>query len=417
MDNQDQKERQVAFRGADPRFTDAHLGTQCVRASENWEASEYCSAVTPIHNANVYYYENVQDLDDMVNHVKPGYGYARWGTPTNTTLERLLSTLEGAEATLVGASGMAAIHTALLAAGLEQNSTVVCSYDMYGPSFAMLGQIFAKLGVRVQMADFGDLEGLKAVLARSKPKVVYFEVMTNPLVKVVDAPAIIELAHSSGATVVVDNTFLTPYIYRPIPDGADYVCHSVSKYLSGHGDVMAGSVSTSGRRLEDLHYYMATLGGTLASNSAWLAIRGIKTFHLRMERHCSNALRLAEFLQDHPQTANVRYPGLPSHPQHELAKRLFRPDSFGGMLSFELVDGDKDKVYRFIDSLNFIVPGGSLGEVHTLILNPARTTHHNLSPEELAAAGIKPGTIRLSVGLEDVRDLEQDLDRALSKVG
>ena len=406
--------RPIGYRGPDVRFDAAHFGTQCIHAGERWAVPDYLEPVLPIHNSNVYYYERCQDLDDMIQGDKPGYGYARWGTPTASALERLLSTLEGAECTLTTSSGMAAIHAALLAAGVRQGAKLICSRDLYGSSYAMIRDIFSTFGAKIVFADFTDISALETLIAENKPEIVYFEVMTNPLVKVLDAPAIIRIAHRYGAKVVIDNTFLTPYLYKPLLDGADYVIHSLSKYLSGHGDVIGGSISTRQEYYDKLRVLVATIGGVLSSNSAWLTIRGIKTFALRMERHCTNALALATFLQSHPLVKRVYYPGLPNHLQNAVAKRIFRKDSFGGMISFELVDGNKEKVYRFIDSLQLIIPGGSLGEVNSLILNPARTTHHNLNAEELALAGISPGLVRLSAGLEDVDDLKHDLDQALS---
>lgn len=405
--------RRIAYRGADNRFVSSRLGTKCVHAGERWALPNYRELGTPIHSANIYFYEKFQELDDLVHGIKPGYSYARWGTPTLAVLERLMSTLTKAEVTLVSSSGMAAIHVALLASGLVQGTKLVCSRDLYGPSLDLIKKIFAGLGVEVFTWDFTDIIGLERLIESEVPDVVYFEVMTNPLLKIIDAPRIIEVAHHFGAKVIIDNTFLTPYIFKPLEHGADYVVHSVSKYLSGHGDVLAGSVSTRRENMEVLRSTLATTGCTLSSNSAWLAIRGIKTFHLRMPKHCENALELARYLENNSAVSRVFYPGLPSHPQHRLAKRIFSNEHYGGMITFEITKCSQDKVYEFIDSLKVIIPAGSLGDVHSLILPPSRTTHHKLTKEDLKLIGIKPNTVRLSVGLEDVGDLKMDLDQAL----
>jgi cystathionine beta-lyase/cystathionine gamma-synthase len=233
------------------------------------------------------------------------------------------------------------------------------------------------------------------------------------MTKVIDAPAVIEIAHRHGATVVVDNTFTTPYLLQPFQHGADFVSHSVSKFLSGHGDVLAGSVGCYRKDFDKLHDMLIQVGSTLGPNEAWLALRGLKTFALRMERHCANAQEVGQFLENHPLIEKVRYPGLPSHPQHNTALRLFPEGRYGAMLNFDVANCDKDKAFRFLDALGLILPATTLGDVYSIIVNPARTTHHWLTEEELAVIGISPGTFRMSVGIENVEDLKEDLDHAL----
>jgi cystathionine beta-lyase/cystathionine gamma-synthase len=352
-------------------------------------------------------------LDDMIYDKRTGYAYARWGSPTVSALERALSTLEGAEATLACSSGMAAVHLALLGVGLTQNATILCSNDVYGSTYDMIKNTFPTLGSRVIFADFLDLARLADIFEREQPRVVFFEVMTNPLCKVIDAPAVIEMAHRYDAKVIVDNTFATPYLFNPIAAGADFVCESLSKFIGGHSDLLGGSVSCKQVDLEKLEALQTQIGNTLDANAAFLALRGLKTFVLRLEKHCANGLELARFLENHPMVERVWYPGLPSHPQHATAKRIFRKGRFGGMMSFELRGGDKERVFRFINALQLVLPAGSLGDVNSLIVYPARTTHHWLSEEELKSIGITPATVRLSVGIENVQDLKADLDRAL----
>jgi cystathionine beta-lyase/cystathionine gamma-synthase len=243
--------------------------------------------------------------------------------------------------------------------------------------------------------------------------VVYFEVVTNPMTKVIDAPAVIEMAHRYGAQVIVDNTFTTPFLLKPFRIGADFVSHSVSKFLSGHGDVLAGSVSCYRKDFDKLHDMLIQVGCTLGPNEAWLALRGLKTFPLRMERQCASAVEVARFLEKHPLIERVRYPGLPSHPQYETARRIFPEGRYGAMLNFDIANCDKGKAFRFLDALRLVLPATTLGDIYSLIVNPARTTHHWLGEDELAAIGISPGTFRMSVGIESIEDLKEDLDQAL----
>jgi cystathionine beta-lyase/cystathionine gamma-synthase len=400
-------------RRADERYRDKGLETQCLHAGERWEKLDFWPSSTPIHNSTTYFYDSFQALEDRIYHRQPGYFYSRDGSPTNTALERALSTLESAEVTHVCSSGMAASHLALLTAGAGRDELILCSSDVYGSVYTMVESIFPHLGARSILMAFSDLNRLEEVVKKERPRVVYFEAVTNPMTKVIDAPAVIEIAHRYGAAVVVDNTFTTPYLLKPFEFGADFVAHSVSKFLSGHGDVLAGSVSCYRRDFAKLHDMMIQVGCTLGPNEAWLALRGLKTFPLRMERHCANALEIARFLESHPLVERVRYPGLPSHPQHETAQRIFHDGRFGAMLSFDIADCDRDKAFRFLDALKVVLPATTLGDVYSLIVNPARTTHRQLSEEELAAMGISIGTFRMSVGIESVEDLKEDLDQAL----
>jgi cystathionine gamma-synthase/methionine-gamma-lyase len=225
------------------------------------------------------------------------------------------------------------------------------------------------------------------------------------------------MAHRYGAVAIVDSTYTTPYLFRPLEHGADYVTHSVSKYLSGHGDVLAGSVSCQRKDYDHLLFTAIQIGSTLSPQDCWLAHRGLKTFPLRFARQCASALEIARYLQSQPLIERVWYAGLPSHPQHETAKRLFPEGTYGAMLNFDVASCDsKEKVFRFLDALQVILPATSLGDVYSLIVNPARSTHNWLSEEELAAIGIGVGTFRMSVGIEEADDLKEDLDRALATV-
>lgn len=411
--NDTQGARHGDHRRPDERYIERGLETQCTHAGERWERYDFWSSSTPIYNATTYFYDTFDQLEERIFYRAPGYVYSRYGTPTTTTLERALSTLEGADATLVCASGMAASHLALLAAGAGRDCPILCSSDVYGSVYTMVEDVFPHLGARTAFADFTDLDRLDEALTQTQARIVYFEVMTNPLTRVIDAPAVVELAHRHGARVIVDNTFTTPYLLQPFQFGADFVCHSVSKFLSGHGDVLAGSVGCREGDFTALHAMLIQVGCALGPNEAWLALRGLKTFALRMERHCANALAVARFLESHPLIARVRYAGLPTHPQHAVARRIFPDGRSGAMLSFDVADCDQVRAVRFLDALRLVLPATTLGDIYSLIVNPARSTHRWLGPERLAELGIQPGTFRMSVGIENVDDIQADLDQAL----
>jgi cystathionine gamma-synthase/methionine-gamma-lyase len=403
----------AANRRADARYAEKELATQCVHAGERWERPALWPSSTPIHNATTFFYDRAEDLDDVVWRRKPGYTYSRSGSPTTSALERALSTLEGAEVTRVCGSGMAASHLAILTAGAGKDGPILASSDVYGSVYTLMEGVFPALGTPSHVMSFADLDRLEDAIRRGRPRVVYFEVVTNPLTRVIDAPAVIELAHRHDAQVIVDNTFTTPYLLRPVELGADLVTHSVSKFLSGHGDVLAGSVGARLADYERLTDMLIQVGSALGPNEAWLALRGLKTFPLRMARQCESALHVARFLEAHPAVACVRYPGLPSHPDHATARRLFPAGRAGAMLSFDVADCDTRKAFRFLDALRLVLPATTLGDLYSIMVNPARTTHRWLGTDQLAALGIGPGTFRMSVGIEGVEDLLEDLDQAL----
>ncbi len=406
-------QRHAENRRADTRYLHRHIETQCIHAGERWEKYEFWSSSTPIYNATTFLYDSYTQLEDRLFYREPGYVYSREGSPTTTALERAISTLEGAEVTHVCASGMAASHLALLAAGAGAQGGILCSSDVYGSVYTMVENVFPHLGAPTAFADFTDLDRLEEAMRAFRPRVVYFEVMTNPLTKIIDAPAVIDMAHRYQARVVVDNTFTTPYLMKPFQMGADFVVHSVSKFLAGHGDVLAGSVSCANDDFATLHSLLTQVGCPLGPNEAWLALRGLKTFALRMERHCANAQAIAHFLASHPLVERVRYAGLLDHPQYAIARRTFAPGRYGAMLSFDIADCDQARAVRFLDALRIILPATTLGDCYSLIVNPATSTHRWLGTERLAALGISPGTFRMSVGLEHVADLQEDLDQAL----
>jgi len=392
------------------------FATKAVHAGEHPRPFEATPTVTPIHNAVTYTYADMEALDRVFEDSSKGFVYSRFGNPTNAAFEAAMAALEGGSAALSFASGMAAIHAALLAAGARAEATVVAATDIYGATYTLLSRLFATLGVRAVFCDFTDLEKLEKTLGEARPRVVLFETLSNPLLRLADTPEVIERAHACGADVIVDSTFATPYLIRPLEMGADYVVHSVTKYLSGHGDVLAGVVVTNERNRPGLSDILKAVGGNLGPNEAWLALRGLKTLPLRMERQCQNAARVASWLEAHPRVALVHYPGLPSHPQHALARRLLAGGLFGAMVSFEIEGAGRPEVFRFLEALELCLPATSLGDVQTLALYPAHSSHRALTPEQRVNIGISDGLVRLSVGIEAAEDILADLSQALDAI-
>jgi cystathionine beta-lyase/cystathionine gamma-synthase len=282
----------------------------------------------------------------------------------------------------------------------------MCSRDVYGVTRRLLSDL-AQHEIETRYIDVFDLDGIERGLAQSRARVLYFETVTNPLLRVPDARSLIELAHAAGASAVVDNTFATPYVYRPLEMGADIVVESATKYIAGHGDVIAGVVATSRSLAQRVRDARTVSGGILSPFEAWLTLRGIRTLPLRMERQSSTARRLAAWLADQPWVETVYYPGLVTHPQHAIARAEFK-DVFGGMLAFD-IRGGRESALRFMDALELVTPGTSLGDVESLALYPPLSSHRTLSPDELRSAGIGEGLIRMSVGVEHPDDLMEDL--------
>jgi len=355
----------------------------------------------------------MEDLDGVFAGTRQGYVYARYGNPTVAALEEAVAALEEGETGLAVASGMAAIHAALLATGARAGSAVVAAQDIYGATYALLDQLMRSQGVTVHFVDVSDLDAVDSACAELRPVALLVETISNPLLKLADLRGLADVAHRHGAALLVDNTFATPCLMQPLNLGADVVIHSSTKYLGGHGDVLSGVVVTSEARRADLFEVLKVTGGNLGPQEAWLVLRGIKTLALRMRQHCENGLAVARWLDGHPRVSQVLYPGLPSHPQHALAERLFGGRGYGGMVSFELAQADQRQVFRFFESLRVCLPATTLGDVCTLVLYPAHSSHRALSPEERARTGISDGLVRMSVGIEAVEDLLSDLEQAL----
>jgi cystathionine beta-lyase/cystathionine gamma-synthase len=391
--------------------------TRAVHAGERVPPADYVPVATPIWPTVGYVYDSMDDLDAVFAKTKPGQIYLRYTSPTAMAFEAAVASLEEAEAAQAFASGMAAIHAALLAAGARSGASIVAALDVYGATFTLLTGLLAQMGANVQLVDATNLSEVESALQETKAIILLVETISNPLLKVADIPALAKMAHNHGASLLVDNTFASPYLFRPLKHGADYVIHSATKYISGHGDVLAGVVATSKANKERLFDLNKLTGGTLAPFEAWLALRGLKTLPLRMRQQCQNAQRVAEWLTTQPKIARVIYPGLPSHPQHALATKLLNGRGFGGVLSFEIAGADRAQAFRFMEALQLCLPATSLGDIYSLIVHPASSSHRTLSAEERARVGIPEGLLRLSTGIEDAEDILADLEQALAKIG
>ena len=402
--------------------------TRAVHAGDRKAQAAFTPATTPIYAASSYFYPRMEDIERVFAGEAPGQGYARYGNPTNEALEQLVATLEGAETACAAASGMAALYVALSAAMTDRRKSIVAGNALFGETFRMLGDILEPMGVDVAFADPCDFDAFRAVIEEASPACVFVESISNPLVRVPPLDRIVEAAHARDAVVVVDATFTTPALLRPLDLGVDLVVHSATKYLAGHGDVLGGIVVAREPWREILLALTRNLGSNLGPHEAYMTMRGIKTLPLRMERHCRNALQVAQALAGRPRVERVHYPGLPSHPDHGTARRLFSsasesstsedspvesPQMFGGILSFALRDAGREEVFHFLDQLRLIIRGTSLGDVHSLIAYPAISSHRNLAPNHRRRLGIGDNLLRLSVGIEAAEDIIADLEQAL----
>lgn len=338
-----------------------------------------------------------------------GYEYSRSGNPTRAALETCLAALEGGTRGLAFASGLAA-STAVVQALLKPGDEVAAAADLYGGTYRLLERVFKPWGLVSRYTDDPSPAGFQKIIT-PKTKLVWIETPTNPLLQILDIAALADLAHKAGALLAVDNTFASPYLQQPIPLGADLVVHSTTKYLGGHSDVVGGAVIGSQELLQPIAFFQNAAGGVPGPFDAFLTLRGIKTLAIRMERHCANACRLATWLAEQPAVQRIYFPGLPSHPGHDVAKRQMR--DFGGMISV-VVKGGKEGALRLMTRTRLFSLAESLGGVESLISHPATMTHASIPPEVREARGVVDGLVRLSVGIEDADDLQEDLRQALA---
>ncbi|MDN5697697.1 MAG: PLP-dependent aspartate aminotransferase family protein [Rubrobacter sp.] len=373
---------------------------------------------TPIYASTTFSHESVEQTDRILGGEEEGYSYARYDNPTIVALEEALRTLEDPEnkhqtEACAFSSGMAAMHTALTAAEVGAGATVLAADQLYGQTATLLMQIFAAMDVQTKFVDVYDQEAVREAVEESAPRAVVVESISNPLLRVADVPKIAEIAHGAGAALIVDNTFGTPYLQRPLDLGADIVVHSATKYLAGHGDVTAGVVAAVPPYTGAVDQVRKLTGGILGPFEAWLTLRGMKTLPLRMQKQCENARHIAHALAKTPGVARVNHPSLQEHPDAELAPRMI--SDTGGLLSFELEDASREGAFRFLNSLQVCVRAPSLGDVYTLITHPASSSHRELPASRRERLGVTEGLVRISVGIEHPEDVVEDIQQALQK--
>jgi cystathionine gamma-synthase/methionine-gamma-lyase len=389
------------------------IQSKAVHVGDRKKPGSSIPSTTPIYTATTFFYETTEQLDKVFGEEVEGQSYSRYGNPTNAALEEAVTSLENGAATLACSSGMTALHVAITIALLDRRKSVLAANAIYGATVQLLMKVLEPFGIEVNLVDICDLDGVKAAIDEYKPGCVVMETISNPLLRVGEIDKIAEMARAAGAALVVDNTFATPMLVQPLDLGAHIVVHSLTKYLAGHGDVLGGSVTTDADHAQTLKGMGKIYGPVLGPFEAYMTMRGIKTFPLRMETQCRNACRVASWLASHPKVAHVNYPGNPKHPDSECVKRLLPADLHGAMVSFDLKDAGKPEVFACMDRMKMIVRGTSLGDVHTLALYPAISSHRDIPPKQRDRLGIRDSLLRISVGIEAVDDIIADLEQAI----
>ena len=394
-----------------------HSGERRPKGQNGPEDETFFPISTPIYASTTFSHPDIETTDRVLGGEEPGYSYARWGNPTVAALEEALASLEapeGGSRALALASGMAAMHAALTATELGPGATVLAAEQLYGSTATLLMQIFGASGVEVRFVDAYDLGAVKEGVSELKPRSVVVESISNPLLRVADTPGIAEITRDAGSALIVDNTFGTPYLQRPLELGADIVVHSATKYLSGHGDLTVGVVAAGAPYDTALEQIRKTVGYVLGPFEAWLAHRGLKTLPLRMQRQCENARLISARLASHPKVAKVHHPALADHPDTKVARRVL--SDTGGLVSFELAAEGREAAFRFLNSLELCVRAPSLGDIYTLAIHPATSSHRELSPSRRERLGVRENLIRLSCGIEHPDDVISDLEQALGRL-
>lgn len=389
------------------------IHTAAVHKGDRKKPGPHIPVTTPVYTASSYFYESMEQLDRIFAREAEGYCYARYDNPTSAALEEAVTALEGGHGAMACASGMLALQMAIMAALADRRKSIVAASALYGATVSMLMNVFEPLGTSVRWVDVVDLEALRKAVDEAKPGCIVIETISNPLLRVGEIDRIAEIAREAGAALVVDNTFATPLLFRPLEHGAHFSVHSLTKYLAGHGDVLGGIVVTDAQHYDGLRSLGRIVGPVLGPFEAYLTMRGIKTFPLRMERQCANACRVAAWLSGHPKVERVYFSGDPAHPDAATIRRLFPQNLYGAMVSFELKDAGRDEVFRFMDALKMIVRATSLGDVHTMMLYPVMSSHREVSPKHRERMGIRDNLVRMSVGIEAPEDIIADLEQAL----
>jgi O-succinylhomoserine sulfhydrylase len=391
----------------DPAGAAAHFDTLAIRAGT--ERSAFNEHSEALFLTSSFVFDNAAQAAARFAGEEDGNVYARFSNPTVSMLQTRLAALEGGEACVATASGMSAILS-LVMATCQAGDHIIASRGLFGATQQLFNGILARFGLQTTFVSATDLAAYRAAM-QPRTRLVFIETPSNPLTEVVDIAAVAQIAHEGGALLAVDNCFCTPALQRPLQFGADVVVHSATKYLDGQGRVLGGAVVGSKAIVEEVFKFLRTAGPCISPFNAWVILKGLETLRVRMEAQSASALQLANWLEQQPGVTRVHYPGLASHPQHALAMRQQRTG--GAIVSFE-VEGGRERAWRVVDSTRLISITANLGDTRTTITHPASTTHGRISPEARAAAGISEGLLRLAVGLEDVRDLQEDLARGLT---
>ena len=383
------------------------------RKADPAKPGAFIPVTTPIYTAASYIYESTAQLDRVLGREEDGYCYSRYDNPTNAALEELMASLENGYGALACSSGMTAVHIALLAALTDRRKSILAASALYGATTSLLCKVLEPLGIQINFVDICDLDKVRGKINDNQPGCVFMETISNPLLRVGDLDGIAELVRAAGAALVVDNTFATPLLVRPLEHGAHMSVHSVTKFLAGHGDVLGGVIVSDQEHHIITRNLCRTIGPVLGPFESYLTMRGIKTFALRMERHCSNACRVASWLTSHPRVSKVHYLADPAHPDAAVIRRLLPEGLYGAIVTFELKGAGKQEMFRFMDRLKLVVRATSLGDVHSLVLYPVIASHRDVAPKQRERMGIHDGLVRLCVGIEAVDDIIADLEQAL----
>ena len=389
-----------------------HKSTKAIHMG-GLKKSVFGEVSVPIFQSSTFSFPSAEEGAARFSGESNGYIYTRMGNPTIQALEDNIASLENGYAGMATATGMAAITTAFLAL-LQQGNHIISTASVYGPARMVVEKEFSRFGIKSTFVDTSDLDNIEKAMQLPDTRIIYIETPANPTISITDIKRVAEFAHKNDLLLVVDNTFSSPYLQRPLELGADIVIHSLTKFLNGHSDVVAGMIVTKNEELyQKIRSVLNLFGGTMDPHQAWLVLRGVRTLALRVEKSQENAVKLAQFLLQHPKVSWVNYPGLPEHPQHEIAKKQM--DGFGAMISFGVKNGlEGGKI--LMNNVQLFTLAVSLGGVESLIEHPASMTHASIPKEEREEAGILDELVRVSVGCEDFEDIKEDLNQALSKI-
>jgi cystathionine gamma-synthase/methionine-gamma-lyase len=389
------------------------IQTQAVHAGDRKPAQKQIPVSTPVHFAASWICSTQAEQDRIFGAEEKGFAYSRYANPTNEALEEQIAALENGHGALACATGMAALQHAVTAALLDRPRKVLCARDIYGATLKLLYDVLGPFGIETALVDTNDLDAVAGAISQQNPGALLLETISNPLLRVGDIPALARLCRASNVALIVDNTFATPLLVRPLDLGAHIVVHSSTKYLSGHGDAMGGLIVSDEAHFETIRRLSRIAGPILGPMECFLTMRGIKTFPLRMERQCANACALAAWLRTHPRVERVFYPDDPAHPDAAIVARTLPENLYGGMVSFEIRGAAKPDIFAFLDKLKLCVKATSLGDVHTMVLYPWISSHRDVPPKQKQRMGLRENLVRFSAGIEHIDDIKADLSQAL----